>query len=268
MLPHIPPNLFPGVSFAAALYLEARASAPARSAASCSSTPTRTPARWSAPAMELVRLAIPRRVYSHTQLDPRGRRLRAGPTSASGCRPGDRLAAAGAAALPVPPAAHGRRRAHQPERPTLTRARLRGRTARLAPGGPARESVAEAAISRLELAGGCRPATWCPMPWWPTTVPGCAWKADARWRLTIWFHPDQVLRDRPDRGRPQPERSGLATGPGARAPRRLSAEDFSACPTPSASSTSNCCSWTTSSPVAWTRRPCPPRSSRRSRRPG
>ncbi|MEZ4388620.1 MAG: tryptophanase [Candidatus Krumholzibacteriia bacterium] len=68
MLPHIPPNLFPGVSFAAALYLEAGVRACEIGSLMFEHVDPDTGDMVS-PEMELVRLAIPRRVYSHTQLD-------------------------------------------------------------------------------------------------------------------------------------------------------------------------------------------------------
>ncbi|MBD3222599.1 tryptophanase [bacterium] len=68
MLPHIPPNLFPGVSFAAALYLEAGIRACEIGSLMFEHADPDT-GETVAPEMELVRLAIPRRVYSHTQLD-------------------------------------------------------------------------------------------------------------------------------------------------------------------------------------------------------
>lgn len=68
MLPHIAPNLFPGVSFAAALYLEAGIRACEIGSLMFEHVDPDT-GEMVAPDMELVRLAIPRRVYSHTQLD-------------------------------------------------------------------------------------------------------------------------------------------------------------------------------------------------------
>jgi len=68
MLPHIPANLFPGVSFAAALYLDAGIRACEIGSLMFEHVDPDT-GEMVSPAMELVRLAIPRRVYSHTQLD-------------------------------------------------------------------------------------------------------------------------------------------------------------------------------------------------------
>jgi tryptophanase len=68
MLPHIPANLFPGVSFSAALYLDAGIRACEIGSLMFEHADPDTGETVS-PAMELVRLAIPRRVYSHTQLD-------------------------------------------------------------------------------------------------------------------------------------------------------------------------------------------------------
>jgi tryptophanase len=68
MLPHIPPQRFPGVSFAAALYLEAGIRACEIGSLMFEHVDPDT-GEMVAPAMELVRLAIPRRVYTHTQLD-------------------------------------------------------------------------------------------------------------------------------------------------------------------------------------------------------
>ncbi len=68
MLPHIPPAAFPGVSFTAALYLEAGIRACEIGSLMFEHTDPDT-GETVAPQMELVRLAIPRRVYTHTQLD-------------------------------------------------------------------------------------------------------------------------------------------------------------------------------------------------------
>jgi tryptophanase len=68
MLPHIPPHRFPGVAFTAALYLEAGIRACEIGSLMFEHTDPDT-GETVAPDMELVRLAIPRRVYTHTQLD-------------------------------------------------------------------------------------------------------------------------------------------------------------------------------------------------------
>jgi tyrosine phenol-lyase len=68
MLPHIPPTGFPGVSFTAALYLEAGVRACEIGSLMFEHTDPDT-GELVSPEMELVRLAIPRRVYTHTQLD-------------------------------------------------------------------------------------------------------------------------------------------------------------------------------------------------------
>ncbi len=68
MLPHIPPREFPGVAFTAALYLEAGIRACEIGSLMFEHTDPDT-GETVAPDMELVRLAIPRRVYTHTQLD-------------------------------------------------------------------------------------------------------------------------------------------------------------------------------------------------------
>jgi tryptophanase len=68
MLPHIAPSGFPGVSFTAALYLEAGVRACEIGSLMFEHTDPDS-GEVVSPAMELVRLAIPRRVYSHTQLD-------------------------------------------------------------------------------------------------------------------------------------------------------------------------------------------------------
>jgi tryptophanase len=68
MLPHIPPHRFPGVAFTAALYVEAGIRACEIGSLMFEHVDPDT-GETVAPAMELVRLAIPRRVYSHTQLD-------------------------------------------------------------------------------------------------------------------------------------------------------------------------------------------------------
>jgi tryptophanase len=68
MLPHIAPARFPGVSFTAALYLEAGIRACEIGSLMFEHADPET-GEMVAPKMELVRLAIPRRVYTHTQLD-------------------------------------------------------------------------------------------------------------------------------------------------------------------------------------------------------
>jgi len=68
MLPHIPPREFPGVSFTAALYLEAGIRACEIGSLMFEHVDPDT-GEMIAPELELVRLAVPRRVYSHTQLD-------------------------------------------------------------------------------------------------------------------------------------------------------------------------------------------------------
>ncbi len=68
MLPHIAPGEFPGVSYAAALYLESGIRACEIGSLMFEHTDPET-GRTVSPSMELVRLAIPRRVYSNTQLD-------------------------------------------------------------------------------------------------------------------------------------------------------------------------------------------------------
>jgi len=68
MLPHIPPSQFPGVSYAAALYLDSGIRACEIGSLMFEHVDPDTGDMVS-PEMELVRLAIPRRVYSHTQLD-------------------------------------------------------------------------------------------------------------------------------------------------------------------------------------------------------
>ena len=68
MLLHIPPRLFPGVSFAAALYLEAGIRACEIGSLMFEHVDPDS-GEMVAPQMELVRLAIPRRVYSQAQLD-------------------------------------------------------------------------------------------------------------------------------------------------------------------------------------------------------
>ena len=68
MLPHIAPGCFPGVSFTAALYLEAGIRACEIGSLMFEHVDPDSGETVS-PEMELVRLAIPRRVYSHTQLD-------------------------------------------------------------------------------------------------------------------------------------------------------------------------------------------------------
>ncbi|HOX26791.1 MAG TPA: tryptophanase [Candidatus Krumholzibacteria bacterium] len=68
ILPHVPPRRFPGVSFTAALYLEAGIRACEIGSLMFEHVDPDSGALVS-PAMELVRLAVPRRVYTHTQLD-------------------------------------------------------------------------------------------------------------------------------------------------------------------------------------------------------
>ena len=68
MLPHIPAGRFPGVSFTSALYLESGVRACEIGSLMFEHVDPDT-GQTVAPALELVRLAIPRRVYSHTQLD-------------------------------------------------------------------------------------------------------------------------------------------------------------------------------------------------------
>lgn len=68
VLPHIPPGAFPGVSFTAALYLEAGVRACEIGSLMFEHIDPDS-GEVVAPRLELVRLAVPRRVYSHTQLD-------------------------------------------------------------------------------------------------------------------------------------------------------------------------------------------------------
>jgi tryptophanase len=67
-LPHIPQYEFPGQVFAAALYLEGAVRGVEIGSLMFDHKDPDT-GEVVHPAMELVRLAIPRRVYTHTQLD-------------------------------------------------------------------------------------------------------------------------------------------------------------------------------------------------------
>lgn len=68
MLPHIKPSQFPGVSYTGALYLDSGIRACEIGSLMFEHADPDTGETVS-PEMELVRLAIPRRVYTHTQLD-------------------------------------------------------------------------------------------------------------------------------------------------------------------------------------------------------
>jgi tryptophanase len=66
LLPHIPPLEYPGIAFANALYLEAGVRSVEIGTVMFGLHPdgTETPA-----AMDLVRLAVPRRVYTQSHID-------------------------------------------------------------------------------------------------------------------------------------------------------------------------------------------------------
>jgi len=67
ILPHIPRAQFPAQSLAAALYLESGVRAMERGAVSAGRDPHTGENRY--PALELVRLTIPRRVYTQAHMD-------------------------------------------------------------------------------------------------------------------------------------------------------------------------------------------------------
>ena len=67
ILPHIPRDQFPAQALAAALYLESGVRAMERGAVSAGRDPVTKENRY--PALELVRLTIPRRVYTQAHMD-------------------------------------------------------------------------------------------------------------------------------------------------------------------------------------------------------
>ena len=67
LLPHIPPLQYPGIALANALYVEA--GHPRRRDRHRHVRPRSPTARRSPAAMDLVRLAIPRRVYTQSHID-------------------------------------------------------------------------------------------------------------------------------------------------------------------------------------------------------
>jgi tyrosine phenol-lyase len=67
ILPHIPRDAFPAQALAAALYLESGVRAMERGAVSAGRDPLTGENRY--PALELVRLTIPRRVYTQAHMD-------------------------------------------------------------------------------------------------------------------------------------------------------------------------------------------------------